>query len=176
MMHVITQDIMALSESVCGKRGLGSYVRVAVDCDGFHVVCLSRMRTSLRSMGIPLVGHVLRMVQSGVFGIEIGKDVHLGEGVWFVHPLGIVVGGNSRIGKRVRFFGNNTVGTAKDNGYPVIEDDVHLGAGARVLGPVKVGARSKIGANAVVLTDIPPDSVAVGVPARVISKRCDDGL
>jgi serine O-acetyltransferase len=64
--------------------------------------------------------------------------------------------------------GSNTVGTARDNGHPVIEDDVLLGAGARVLGPVRVGRNAVIGANAVVLSDIPADSVAVGVPARVV--------
>jgi serine O-acetyltransferase len=64
--------------------------------------------------------------------------------------------------------GSNTVGTAKDNGYPVVGDDVVLGAGARVLGPVQVGARAVIGANAVVLSDIAADCVAVGVPARAV--------
>ena len=60
----------------------------------------------------------------------------------FVHTVGIVIGGTARVGSRVRFMGSNTVGTAKDNGYPVIEDDVEVGAGARILGPIRVGARS----------------------------------
>jgi len=88
-----------------------------------------------------------------------------------VHPVGTVVGGTARVGDRVRFMGNNTVGTAKDNGYPIIENDVIVGAGARILGPVRIGARSVIGANAVVLSDVPPDSVAVGIPARWTAKR-----
>jgi serine O-acetyltransferase len=113
----------------------------------------------------------LRLFQTVIHGIEIGKDVQLGNGVYFIHPLGTVVGGNARVGNRVRFFGNNTVGTAKENGYPVIEDDVWVGAGARILGPIRIGARSTIGANAVVIVDVPPDSVAVGVPATVRAKK-----
>ena len=112
-------------------------------------------------------------MQTVVFGIELGNEITLGRGVFFVHPIGIVVGGKARVGDRVRFMGSNTVGTAKDNGYPVVEDDVVLGAGARVLGPVRVGARAVIGANAVVLTDIPADAVAVGMPARVVARGGD---
>ena len=70
-------------------------------------------------------------------------------------------------GPQATLYGSNTIGTAKDDGYPVIEDDVWIGAGARILGPIRIGARSRIGANAVVVTDVPPDSVAIGIPAKV---------
>jgi serine O-acetyltransferase len=83
----------------------------------------------------------------------------------------VVVGGTARVGDRVKFMGNNTVGTAKDNGYPVIEDDVLIGAGARLLGPIRVGAGAIIGANAVVLEDVPPGALAVGIPARIVGER-----
>jgi serine O-acetyltransferase len=132
---------------------------------------LSRFRSLSRALHIPGVNHMLRVVQTAIHGIEIGNAVTLGSGVYFVHPHGIVIGGDSRIGDRVRFYGNNTVGTAKDNGYPTIEDDVTIGAGARILGPVTIGARSVIGANAVVLADVPPDSVATGVPAKVRPRK-----
>ena len=75
--------------------------------------------------------------------------------------------------------GNNTVGTARDNGCPVIEDDVEVGCGARILGPVRIGARAVIGANAVVLADVPADALAVGAPARIITRperRNEQGL
>jgi serine O-acetyltransferase len=116
---------------------------------------------------LPGLNHALRVVQTTIYGIELNKDIEIGNGVYFIHPIGVVVGGNAKIGDRVRFYGNNTIGTANENGYPIIEEDVSIGAGARILGPIRVGARSFIGANAVVLEDVPPDSIAVGVPAKI---------
>jgi serine O-acetyltransferase len=133
--------------------------------DSFSVTLLQRARELLRRWRIPLANRVLRRTQLALFGIDLGNEIQLGFGVYFVHTVGIVIGGDARVGDRVRFMGSNTVGTAKENGYPVIDEDVVVGAGARILGPVRVGARSVIGANAVVLEDVPPDSVAVGIPA-----------
>jgi serine O-acetyltransferase len=141
----------------------------ALTQDSYLILVLWRLRCGARRWRLPGVNHLLRRLQTVIFGIELGNDITLGRGVFFVHPIGIVVGGKARVGDRVRFMGSNTVGTAKGNGYPVVEDDAVLGAGARVLGPVTVGARAVIGANAVVLTDIPSDAVAVGMPARVVA-------
>jgi serine acetyltransferase len=135
--------------------------------DGFRLLVLQRVRELARRHRVPLVNAALRSVQTALAGVEIGKDVTLGDGVYFVHPVGVVIGGDSRIGPRVRFYGSNTVGTAKDDGYPTLEEDVWVGAGARILGPIRIGARARIGANAVVLCDVPPDAVARGVPAIV---------
>jgi len=150
------------------SRGAGgaASAAAAVKQDSYLILVLWRARCWARRWRVPLVNHLLRRVQSAVFRIELGNDIELGPGVFFVHPVGIVVGGTARVGARVVFMGSNTVGTAKDNGCPVIEDDVVVGAGARVLGPLRVGARAVIGANAVVLADVAPDSVVGGIPAR----------
>lgn len=136
--------------------------------DAYVLVVLFRLRTVVRRLHIPFVNRILRLIQMMFGGIEIGNDVTLGRGVFFIHSFGVVIGGTARVGDRVRFLGSNTVGTARDNGYPTIGDDVEVGAGARILGPVHIGARAVIGANAVVLCDIPADAVAVGAPARVV--------
>jgi serine O-acetyltransferase len=147
-----------------GRRQI---VRV-MGTDAYLLVMLFRLRTLARRLHIPFVNRILRLIQMMFGGIEIGNDVTLGRGVFFIHSFGVVIGGTARVGDRVRFLGSNTIGTARDNGYPTIGDDVEIGAGARILGPVQIGARAVIGANAVVLCDIPADAVAVGAPARVV--------
>lgn len=136
--------------------------------DGYAVLAASRFREAARRWHVPGANRVLRLFQTVLYGIEIGNQVELGEGVNFAHTLGIVIGGDAKIGARVKFLGNNTVGTAKDNGYPIIEDDVVIGCGARILGPVRIGRGAVIGANAVVVTDLPPGAVAAGIPAKVL--------
>lgn len=139
----------------------------ALTQDGYKVLLMSRIRESARRWHVPVVNHALRLVTTIVYSIEIGNDIELGEGVNFAHTLGTVIGGTSKVGARVKFMGNNTIGTAKDNGCPVIEADVIIGCGARILGPIRIGRGAMIGANAVVLTDVPPGATATGIPAKI---------
>lgn len=173
MIREMVRDARELAQSAVKSRDIKSAVKVALSSDSYRILFVNRAREAARRWHIPGVNHSLRMVQTVVFGIEIGKDVTLGEGVYFVHPIGITIGGDARVGDRVRFYGNNTVGTAKENGYPTIGDDVVVGAGARILGPITVGDRAQIGANSVVLHDVPADSVVVGMPARVVWRNTD---
>lgn len=166
-------DARELARALYERSDARSVLRASLTCDSYHILVLWRLRTWARRWHVPLVNHLLRRVQTMVFGIELGKEITLGHGVFFVHPIGITVGGHSRVGARVRFLGGNTVGTARGDGHPVIGEDVAVGCGARVLGPVTVGARAVIGANAVVLADVPADAVAVGLPARVVARRGD---
>jgi serine O-acetyltransferase len=142
-------------------------LRAALSQDGYKVLLMSRVREAARAYHVPGVNHALRLVTTVLYSIEIGNDIELGEGINFTHTLGTVIGGTSKVGSRVKFMGNNTIGTAKDNGCPVIEDDVVIGCGARVLGPIRIGRGAFIGANAVVLTDVPPGAIASGIPAKI---------
>lgn len=171
ILGLLAGDAVELAATARGNRSAKAITAVVLASDSYRVTLLNRGRELCRALSIPFGNHLLRLMQLALFGIDISKDVSLGEGVYFVHPVAVVIGGDARIGARVRFYGGNTVGTVRDDGYPVIEDDVVIGAGARILGPIRVGARSLIGANAVVLDDVPPDHVAVGAPARVHPRR-----
>lgn len=146
-------------------------VKAALSQDGYKVLFTTRLRESARRWHVPGANHALRLVTTVLYGIEIGNEIELGDGVNFAHTLGTVIGGTSKVGNRVKFMGNNTVGTNKDNGCPVIEDDVVVGCGARILGPVRIGKGAFIGANAVVLSDVPAGAVATGIPAKVHPRR-----
>jgi serine acetyltransferase len=138
--------------------------------DGSQALILSRLAQAARRHGVPAVGGVVRRLQTAFFGMEIARDVQLGEGVVFLHTVGIVIGGNAQIGDRVLFLGGNTIGSINRGAYPRIGNDVVIGAGARILGPVNIGDGAAIGANAVVVCDVPAGAVAVGVPAVVRAK------
>jgi serine O-acetyltransferase len=170
MIREITRDLLETTRAATGCVDAPNVARVLMTSDSFRVMGLSRMRQTARKYHLPLVNRTLRLVQMAIYGVEIGKNVQLGEGVYFVHTLGIIIGGDAKIGDRVRFMGNNTVGTAKDDGYPEIGDDVIIGCGARILGNIKVGRGAIIGANAVVLEDVPAGATVVGVPAHVVSQ------
>ena len=154
-----------------GRPSMKSAVKAALSQDGYNVLFMSRIRESARRWHVPGVNHALRLATTVLYSIEIGNDIELGEGINFTHTLGTVIGGTSKVGDRVKFMGNNTIGTAKDNGCPVIEDDVVIGCGARVLGPIRIGRGAFIGANAVVLDDVPPGGVVSGIPAKLHKRR-----
>jgi serine O-acetyltransferase len=167
MLRALIRDAIEMSRVAAGEVTVRSVARTVLLSDSYAVMATTRIREASRRWHVPGVNRMLRLTQSVLFGIELGKDIELGEGVYLVHTLGTVIGGTSRVGKRVRFMGNNTVGSAKDDGCPIIEDDVLVGCGARILGPIRIGARAQIGANAVVVSDVPADAVAVGVPAVI---------
>lgn len=175
------RDAMELARAMKNQRpedggapSLKEAVKVALSQDGYKVLLMSRVREAARRYHVPGVNHALRLVTTVLYSIEIGNDIELGEGINFTHTLGTVIGGTSKVGSRVKFMGNNTIGTAKDNGCPVIEDDVVIGCGARVLGPIRIGRGAFIGANAVVLTDVPPGAIATGIPAKIHVRRAGD--
>jgi serine acetyltransferase len=167
LIRAIARDAIAIARTHNrGQLGVREIV-TTVTHDGSQALVLSRIGSAARRLRIPLAGTVIRRVQTALFGMEIARDAVLGEGVVFVHTVGIVIGGDTRVGDRVVFLGSNTLGSIEQRGYPRIGNDVIIGAGARILGPVTVGDGAVIGANAVVLIDVPAGAVAVGVPAVV---------
>ena len=108
-----------------------------------------------------------------VTGIEIHPGAKIGKGLFIDHGAGVVIGETTEIGDNCTLYQNVTLGgTGKDVGkrHPTLGNNVMVGSGARVLGPMKIGDNSKIAANAVVLDEVPPNCTAVGVPARVVKR------
>jgi serine O-acetyltransferase len=148
---------------------LRNYLWIWLACDAFAVLFTFRLRKLCRRWHVPLMNRLLRLVQTAFYAIELGNDIELGHGVYFVHTVGTVVGGDAKIGEGCVFFGNNTIGAARFKGSPVIGAHTVIGAGVRILGSIDVGPYCFLGANAVVVDDIPEGKVAVGMPARVIA-------
>lgn len=119
---------------------------------------------------VGLLGSVLKQFNHLLTGADISWESRIAPGLVLHHPTGVVIGDGVRIGPRCEIQQGVTIGARSPDGSDaragVIGADVVIGAGARILGAVQVGDRSVIGANAVVLTDVPADSIAVGVPAR----------
>ena len=110
-------------------------------------------------------------------GIEIHPGAQIGKNVFFDHGMGIVVGETAVIGDNCIIFHGVTLGgvaSTKTKRHPTLENNVTIGAGAKILGNIIIGENSKIGANSVVLKDIPKNSVAVGIPGRIVQKVDDD--
>ena len=106
-------------------------------------------------------------------GIEIHPGATIGRGLFIDHGMGVVIGETAEIGDNVTLYHGVTLGgTGKDKGkrHPTLGDNVIIGAGAKVLGPIYIGSNSKVGANSVVLKDVPEGATAVGIPAKNIIK------
>ena len=107
-------------------------------------------------------------------GIEIHPGAKIGKGLFIDHGSGVVIGETAEIGDNCTLYQGVTLGgTGKDVGkrHPTLGNNVMIGAGAKVLGPFRIGDNSKIAANAVVLSEVPPDSTAVGIPAKVVKRN-----
>ena len=104
---------------------------------------------------------------SAVTGAEIPLNCSIGGGLMISHPNGIVIHPSAQIGVNCLILQQVTIGTGGKPGLPQIGGHVDIGAGAKILGPVRIGDHAQIGANAVVLSDVPKNTVAVGIPARI---------
>jgi serine O-acetyltransferase len=140
---------------------------------GWLAVVLFRAKRALRDAGVPILPVVCDLLNRALFNVSIGDAVEIGPGLMIPHG-NVVIDGRVRIGRNCQVNPWVTIGLSNSRklGFSadgaVIGDNVHIGTGAKVLGPVTVGDYARIGANAVVLHDVPPNSTVVGVPARVV--------
>lgn len=147
-----------------------SNVEVALAYPGVHAIWAHRISHSLWNRGLTTPARVLSSFARAFTGVDIHPGAHIGRRVFIDHATGVVIGQTAEVGNDVVIFHGVTLGgVAMTPGkrHPTVEDHVMLGAGAKILGPITIGSGSKVGANAVVTKDVPADSVAIGVPARV---------
>ncbi|QQY80346.1 serine O-acetyltransferase [Keratinibaculum paraultunense] len=113
-------------------------------------------------------------------GIEIHPGAKIGKNFFIDHGMGVVIGETAEVGNNVTIYHGVTLGGIGDDSnakrHPTVEDNVMIGAGAKVLGPITIGKGAKIGANAVVLKDVPPYTTVVGVPGKVVKSNKEDNL
>jgi serine O-acetyltransferase len=138
---------------------------------GFHALVLYRIAHVFWVIRLRLAARLLGLVTRFLTGVDIHPGARIGSGVVIDHAHGVVVGETSVIGDNVTLFQGVTLGgTGKEHGkrHPTVEEGVVIGAGAKVLGSVTVGANARVGAGSVVVRDVPPGATVVGIPGRVV--------
>ncbi|MCD7874748.1 MAG: serine O-acetyltransferase [Acidaminococcaceae bacterium] len=140
---------------------------------GLHAIWLHRLAHKFYLKGWVLIPRLLNTFSRFVTGIDIHPGAKLGPGLFIDHGMGLVIGETAELGCNVTLYQGVTLGgTGKEKGkrHPTIGDNVVVSSGAKVLGSFSVGSNSKIGAGSVVLKEVPPNSVVVGVPGRIVTK------
>ena len=150
-----------------------SDVEIMLLYSGFHARLAHRLSHALYKKGHTFSARAVSQGAKFITGIEIHPGATIGRGLVIDHGSGVVIGETAEIGDNCTIYQGVTLGgTGKDTGkrHPTLGDNVMVGAGAKVLGPIKIGNNVRIAAGAVVLTDIPDNCTAVGIPARVVRR------
>ena len=148
-----------------------SKVEVALTYAGFHALLFHRLAHWLGKKRVPFIPRAFSQLARLLTGIEIHPGATIGSGLFIDHGMGVVIGETAEIGDNVTLFQGVTLGgTGKQRGkrHPTLGSHVVVGAGAKVLGPITIGDYVKIGANSVVLQDVPDHSTVVGIPGRIV--------
>lgn len=141
---------------------------------GVHAVAAYRLAHRIHENGHPFAARAISQTARFITGIEIHPAATIGKGLVIDHGMGVVIGETAEIGDNCTLYQGVTLGgTGKDVGkrHPTLGDNVMVGAGAKVLGPFRIGDNTKIAAGAVVLSEIPDQSTAVGIPAKVVKRQ-----
>ncbi|NNM79802.1 MAG: serine O-acetyltransferase [Gallionella sp.] len=141
---------------------------------GLHARILHRMANTLWHANLKWLGRFVSHIARGLTGIEIHPGATIGRRFFIDHGMGVVIGETAEIGDDVTLYHGVTLGgTSWKEGkrHPTLENGVVVGAGAKILGPITIGAGAKIGSNAVVVKDVPAGATAAGIPARILDEE-----
>jgi len=173
----ISRTAEAVNRQVAAARGRDpatggvSTVEILATWPGVHAVLAYRLSRRLHLAGFPLLPLVISYLSRALTGIEIHPGAKIGSGFFIDHGSGTVIGETAEIGQDVTIYQGVTLGgTGFQPGkrHPTVEDNVTIGSGAKLLGPITVGHGAKIGANSVVVEDVPPCSTVVGNPGHPV--------
>ncbi len=177
-MSIVLEDIKAIYRNDPAARGLEFLLY-----SGFHAILMHRFIHLLWKLRIPFFPRLLSQISRFITGLEIHPGATLGPGFFVDHGMGVVIGETTEIGRNCVLFHNVTLGgTGKHHmkRHPTLGDNVFVGTGAILLGPITVGDNVKIGANSfIVMCDVPSNCTVAGTPARIIKRngtRCDEEL
>lgn len=166
----LRRDVAAARERDPAACGL-SQVEILATWPGIHALLSHRVAHVLHDAGVPLLPRSLSMLTRTLTGIEIHPAAQIGRGLFIDHGSGVVIGQTATIGDDVTLYQGVTLGgTGFQTGkrHPTVEDNVTIGSGAKLLGPITIGHGAKIGANSVVITDVPPNATVVGNPGHPV--------
>ena len=151
-----------------------SRIEVILCYPGYHSILFYRFANLAWRRNFYLMGRLISNLGRFVTGVEIHPGAEIGQRFFIDHGMGVVVGETSKVGDDVTLYQGVTLGgTSLEKGkrHPTIGDGVIIGSGAQVLGPLNVGNGARIGANAVVLQDVPQGATMVGIPAKIVMGR-----
>jgi serine O-acetyltransferase len=166
----LRQDLTAAQDRDPAARGLGR-IEILLTYGGVQALLVHRIAHAAQEAGLPIVPHGLAYLGRMTTGVEIHPGARIGEALFIDHGAGVVIGETAQIGDNVTLYQGVTLGGtgfARGKRHPTVDDDVVIGSGAKLLGPIHVGAGSKIGANSVVIHDVPPNSTVVGNPGHPV--------
>ena len=144
---------------------------------GFHALLVHRLAHWLWSERLRWLARMVSHIGRWLTGIEIHPGAQIGRRFFIDHGMGVVIGETAEIGDDCTLYHGVTLGGTswnKGKRHPTLGNGVVLGAGAKILGPITVGDRARVGSNAVVVKDVPPGATAIGIPARIIAEQAGD--
>lgn len=168
---MIVDRIKAALDRDPAAHGFWGVLEIILTYAGFHALLLHDLAHLLHRLHVPLAPRVVSYVGRFLTGVEVHPAAKIGRNVFIDHGTGVVIGETAEVGEGTTIFQGVTLGgTGKTSGkrHPTVGKNVVIGVGAAILGGVTIGDDSYIGAGAVVLKDVPPNSTAVGVPARTV--------
>ena len=170
MFKYIRDDFATIREKDPAARG---WLEIIICYPGFQAISLHRVSHKLWKSRLPLklIARCLSQIGRAATGIEIHPGAKIGKSVFIDHGMGVVIGETAEIGNKCLLYQGVTLGgTGKDHGkrHPTLAENVVVGAGAKVLGAIKIGSNTRIGAGSVVVKDVGEACTVVGVPARIV--------